>query len=483
MHVKSSRGKTYFSFQRSIDALGNKGDNLKIVISNNLRLSDIPNQIYQSLTEKLTMSNPKWMENEKMGRWNRGTPGVLRFYDRIKGGGLCIPRGFMRQLVLLCKRHGIEHEITDKRRSLTSVDFKFNGLLKPFQDQAVSATLSKDFGTLNAPTGSGKTIMALYIIKQRMQPALIVVHTKELANQWIERIETFLGIPKEEIGIIGAGKKIIGEKVTVALVQSVYKCVEEVSLRTGCLVVDECHRTPSRTFTEAVSGFDSKYMLGLSATPWRRDNLSKLIFWYLGDVRYEIDKTELVEKGELLPVEVIVKETDFNPFFDPVNEYSKMLSELTSNDGRNHLIASDIAKEAKDGDGKCCLVLTDRKKHCETLQAILKYKHKISSGLLTGDVPDIYRKDIIDRLNNGEVKVLVATGQLIGEGFDCKNLSTLFITTPIRFSGRVFQYLGRILRPAPGKKKAIVYDYVDVNVGILKTAAKSRQKVYDSWKI
>ncbi len=456
---------------------------MKIVISNNLRLSNIPTNIYQLVTEKLTISNPKWIENEKMGRWNRGTPRVLRFYDRMKGGGLCIPRGFMRQLVLLCKRHGIEHEIMDKRRSLPSVDFKFNGSLRPFQNQAVSAMLSKDFGTLDAPTGSGKTIMALYIIYQRMQPALIIVHTKELASQWIERIETFLGISKEEIGIIGSGKKVIGEKITVALVQSLYKCIEEISLKTGQIVVDECHRTPSRTFTEAISGFDSKYMLGLSATPWRRDNLSKLIFWYLGDVRYEIDKTELVEKGDLLPAEVIVRETDFNPFFDPVIEYSKMLSELTSNDERNHLIASDIAKEAKEGDGKCCLVLTDRKKHCETLQAILKYKYKIPSDLLTGDVPDINRKDILHRLNNGEIKVLVATGQLIGEGFDCKNLSTLFIVTPIRFSGRVLQYLGRILRPAPGKNKALVYDYVDAKVGILKTAAKSRQKVYASWNI
>ncbi|MFH2044088.1 MAG: DEAD/DEAH box helicase [Pseudomonadota bacterium] len=454
---------------------------MKIVISNNLRLSNIPPKIYQLVTEKLTLSNPKWMDNEKMGRWNRGIPRVLKFYDRVKGGGLWVPRGFMRQLILLCKRHGIEHEITDKRRLLPFVDFKFNGSLKPFQDQAVNIMLPKDFGTLNAPTGSGKTVMALYMIKQRMQPALIIVHSKELANQWIERIETFLGIAKEEIGIIGSGKKIIGDKITVALVQSVYKCVEEVSLKTGYLVVDECHRTPSRTFTEAVSGFDSKYMLGLSATPWRRDNLSKLIFWYLGDVRHEIDKTILVEKGDLLPAEVIVRETDFNPFFDPVNEYSKMLSELTTNDTRNHLIASDIAKESKNGNG-CCLVLSDRKKHCETLRAILKYRYKISSDLLTGDVPSIQRKDILDRLNNGEIKVLVATGQLVGEGFDCKYLSTLFIVTPIRFAGRVFQYLGRVLRPAPGKSKAVVYDYVDVNVGILKTAAKSREKVYASWK-
>jgi len=455
---------------------------LNIIVTNNLRLSGIPTLLYQILTERLTISNPKWMENERMGRWNRGTPRILRLYDRIRGGGLWIPRGFMRQLIFLCKHHGVEYEITDKRRLLSPVDFKFNGSLKPFQDQAVKVMLSKDFGTLSAPTGSGKTVMALYIIAQRMQPAMIIVHTKELASQWIERIETFLGIPKEEIGIIGSGKKKPGGKITVALVQSIYKCVEEVSLKTGFLLVDECHRTPSRTFTDAVTGFDSKYMLGLSATPWRRDNLSRLIFWHLGDVRHEVEKAGLIETGDIVPAEVVVRETDFSPFFDPVNEYSRMLSELTSNDGRNHLIASDIANEVKNGTGSCCLVLTDRKKHCETLRALLKFRHKISSELLTGDVPDADRKEVLDRLNNGEIKVLVATGQLVGEGFDCKNLSTLFITTPIKFSGRVLQYLGRVLRPAPGKNKAVVYDYVDVKVDILKASAASRQKAYASWK-
>ena len=455
---------------------------MKIVISNNLRLSEIPALLYQTLTERLTISNPKWIENERMGRWNRGTPKVLRFYDRIKGGGLWIPRGFIRQLILICKRHGTEYEIIDKRLSIPGVDFTFKGALKPFQEEAVNIMLSKDFGTLSAATGSGKTVMALYLIAKRMQPALIIVHTKELAAQWIERIETFLGIPGREIGIIGSGKKIIGDKVTVALVQSLYKCVDEVSSKTGHLIVDECHRTPGRTFTEAVTGFKSRYMLGLSATPWRRDNLTKLIFWHIGDVHHEIDKIGLIETGDVLPAEIVVRETDFDPFFDPVCEYSKMLSELTANDGRNHLIASDIAKEVKNGDGRCCLVLTDRKKHCETIKALLKYRHKISSDLLTGDVSDSERKIILDRLNCGEIKVLVATGQLIGEGFDCKNLSTLFIVTPIRFSGRVLQYLGRVLRPAPGKNKALVYDYVDVQVDILKAAAASRQKVYASWK-
>jgi len=452
---------------------------VNIILINNLRLSNVPPKLMAILTERLEFTNPKWIENERMSRWNRGTPKTLKFYDKIRGDGPGNPRGYMRQLILLCRRHQINYRIEDKRRILKKVNFSFTGRLKPFQQKAVDRMLSKEFGTLSSPTGSGKTIMALYIIVERNQPALIVVHTRELTVQWIERIETFLKIPAIEVGFIGGGKKKIGKKITVALVQSLYKCALEVSQHIGNLVVDECHRAPSRTFTEAVTEFDSKYMLGLSATPYRRDKLSKLIFWLLGDVHHEVDKNHLIETGDVLPIMVITRETDFKPYFDPVNHYSKMLSELTMNDKRNHLIAADVAKEAQKERG-VCLVLSDRKKHCETLQSLLKYKYKISSELLTGNLSAGHRQKVIDRLNKGKVKVLIATGQLIGEGFDCKDLSTLFLATPIRFSGRVVQYLGRILRPAPGKEKARLFDYVDINVDTLKNAAMARQKVYNA---
>jgi superfamily II DNA or RNA helicase len=319
--------------------------------------------------------------------------------------------------------------------------------------------------------------MALFMIAQRKQPSLIVVHVKDLAFQWIQQARTFLQVPEDKIGLIGAGRKEVGEKITIALVQSLYRCVEDIAPKIGHLVVDECHRTPSRTFTEAVSAFDSRYMLGLSATPWRRDKLSKLIFWHLGDVHHKLDKTGLIESGDVLTADIVVRKTEFKPYYDPVREYSKMLSELTADDKRNRLIASDVAVAAQDSNG-VCLVLSDRKAHCETLVALLRYKHRTSCELLTGDATGSRRREILKRINGGEAKVLVATGQLIGEGFDCRNLSLLFLATPIKFSGRVVQYLGRVLRPAPGKNKAIVYDYVDINVDVLKAAAKSRQRVY-----
>ena len=450
---------------------------LIITIKENLQLQNVPPEIMATLVEKLEFYNPKWLENDRMGRWNRGTPRVLKFYDKVGRTGLWIPRGYIRHLINLCRRQGIQFRIDDQRRRLKAVNFNFNGQLKPFQKIAVDKMLAKDFGTLSSATGSGKTVMALYMIAKRKQPALVIVHTKELAAQWVERIGTFIGIESEDVGFIGGGKKRIGKKITVALVQSLYKCADEAAEKIGFLLVDECHRSPSRTFIEAVSCFDSQYMLGLSATPYRRDKLSKLIFWHLGDKHHEVDKSQLIESGDVLPARVVFCHTEFTTRHDPVNEYSKMLAELATDTQRNIQIAGDVAREAAANPG-ICLILSDRKAHCENLQALLRFRFKLQSELLTGDLDTAERKKVLERISQGHVHVLIATGQLIGEGFDCKDLTTLFLATPIKFSGRLLQYLGRVLRPAPGKKYARVFDYVDVKVETLKKAASARQRVY-----
>lgn len=323
---------------------------MKLTINNKLSVQDAPASFQKALENRLTIQNPKWLENNKMGRWNGDTPEYLRFYEKTDSG-LIAPRGFTRQLIGMAHRHNVSYRIDDRRRILPEIDLIFHGKLKPFQEQAVTDILSRDFGTLSAATGSGKTVMALYIIAERKQPALIVVHTKELLNQWIDRIVSFLNIPKDEIGIVGAGKKTIGKRVTVATVQSLYKCADEVSQYIGHLVVDENHKIPSRTFTEAVTAFDSKYMLGLSATPWRRDKLSKLIYWHIGDIVHEVDKTELIENGDILQADVVIRETNFTTCLDPSGEYSKMLSELTQDVERNRLIAHDVDTEARNGGG------------------------------------------------------------------------------------------------------------------------------------
>jgi superfamily II DNA or RNA helicase len=447
---------------------------ITITLTNRLSLSDVPDNLKNVVCARLTFENPAWLDNEKMGRWNGNTPHYLRLY-RTAESGLILPRGFIRQAISLCKQHEVRFELQDQRRALKPIAFHLEGELRDFQREAVNAMLAKDFGTLSAPTGSGKTVMALSLIAERKQPALIVVHSKELLSQWTARIETFLRIPKDHIGIIGNGKWEIGKQITVATVQSLLKVADEVSAYIGHLVIDECHHCPSRTFTDVVTAFDSKYMLGLSATPWRRDGLSKLIFWHVGDVIHKIEKAGLVENGNIVPFDVTRIETNFQSSYDPSAEYSSMLSELTEDRERNQLIADTVI--ANRHSGGISLVLSDRKAHCDRLRDLLT-RDGVYAEILTGGCTSKERTEIVERLNRGEIKILIATGQLIGEGFDLPALTTLFITTPIKFSGRLIQYLGRVLRPAHGKEKARVFDFVDAQVGPLKAAAWSRQRVY-----
>ncbi len=454
---------------------------MKIILKNTIILPDIAETLKTVLKSKLTLQNPKWVDNNRQGRWNKGVPKTLEFFSETSDG-LLIPRGYMRQLINECHRHGIDFNIDDQRHSPGEIDYKFKGELKPFQKKACDDVLKKHFGVLTAPTGAGKTVMMLSIIASRRLPALIIVHTKDLAAQWVNRIETFLGIPEDEIGFIGSGRFSIGEKITVAMVQTLYKKTEETAPFIGNIIVDECHRTPSRTFTEALKAFDSYYMTGLSATPFRRDKLSKLIFWHLGDVVHQIDKGELVDSGDILKAEVILRETEFFTDIDPVMYYSKVMSALTEDNDRNTLIADDIAKESLIANG-VCLVLSDRKVHCERIRSLLKFDHNIDADILTGDLGIAERKDVLERVESDQTSVLIATSQLLGEGFDSTKLASLFLIYPIKFSGRLMQYLGRILRPGGSCKKARVFDYVDFNVGVLEAAAKSRFYVYSSENI
>ena len=447
---------------------------MKIILSNEIQIIEAPELLLRKICETFSIENPRWIDNDKMSRWNGGTDHWLTFYENHPDG-LTIPRGTMGLILYFCKEADTQYQIIDQRRTLPEQDFTFAGILKEYQQSATADILDRDFGVLQAPTGSGKTVMALSIIAERRQPCLIIVHSKELMDQWIKRIEEFLGIPPAEIGIIGNGKHRIGEQLTVGIINSIYPIAGSLKNHFGHIVVDECHRCPSRTFTEAVTAFDCRFMLGLSATPYRRDGLTKLIGWHLGR-KIEVRQADLTEEDIIIDVEVISRETAFVTDYDASEEYSQMLSELTEDNSRNRLIVGDIIKEASNGGG-VCLVLSDRKEHCHTLQDMLS-KQGMNADVLTGSVCNGERKTIVERLNSGGVKVLIATGQLIGEGFDAKSLQTLFLTTPVKFDGRLLQYLGRILRSAPGKSKAKVYDYCDVHVGVLAASARARQRVY-----
>ncbi len=453
-----------------------EAEEVKAIVSNEILVQDIPPSFGREITDRLTLLNPKWKDNERMSRWNGRTPKFLKCY-RWGDEGLSVPRGLLFDIGLLADDHGLSVDWKDRTLMLKPVHFDFKGQLRDYQVTAVSAIMQVRDGVCQAPTGSGKTVIAIYVIAERKQPALIIVHTKELLNQWVDRIHTFLGIPTEEIGVIGAGRKLIGERITIAMVQTLYKCAGEVASKVGHIIVDECHRIPSKTFTEAVTAFNAKYILGLSATPYRRDGLTKLIHWHLGPLVHSIDQAELTAHGDILPFRVKQVRTNFTTRLDASSEYSKTLFELTQDPERNRLVSQEAARQAKNGGGMP-LVLSDRKAHCQAIAEALGRDFGIQADVLTGGLSKRARGRVIERLNAGNCKALVATGQLIGEGFDLPALGAVLLATPIKFKGRLLQAIGRALRPAPGQKHATVIDFVDTKVGVLMASAKARARTY-----
>jgi superfamily II DNA or RNA helicase len=447
---------------------------LTVQISNQILITGhLPVEVETYLRGRLTFDNPKYQENEKFGYWQGYTPEKLTFFHPIRDGYL-LPRGFAAQLVKTLRQRRVPFRVEDRTRIHPEVEFSFQAALRPYQQEALEAILKRRSGVLESPPGSGKTVMALGAIAARRQPALVLSHTKELLYQWQDRAVKFLGLDKGEIGLIGDGKKTLGDRLTIGIVNSVLKRSDEVAPRIGFLVVDECHRTPSRTFTDAVTGFDCRYILGLSATPYRRDGLSRLIHFHLGDRVHRIETRGLQEEKQIMVAKLVIRETGFDfPYHGP-EDYQPMVARLAADINRNRLIAGDVLTASKDGNG-ISLVISDRKEQCRKL-ARMVFKHRPTAELY-GDMGSTERKRVVLDLQQGKVKVLVATAQLIGEGFDLPALSNLFLATPIKFDGRVKQYAGRVLRTAKGKKPPTIYDYVD-RPGVLEASFRARKRAY-----
>ncbi len=255
----------------------------------------------------------------------------------------------------------------------------------------------------------------------------------------------------------------------MAIVNSARKRLDELTPLFGHLVVDECHRVPSTLFTETVQEFPAKYMLGLSATPYRRDGLGKLIGWYLGLHRVAVDTATLKKTGAILRPEIITRSTDFMYRYD--DNYQGMVSALVEDSNRNRLIAADIRAHQAEKGG-LSLVVSDRTAHLEALAEIAGI-----GCILTGKIPAGKRRKIVEGLEKGEIPVLFSTLSLIGEGFDCPAMDALFLTSPIKFEGRLRQVVGRVLRPAEDKEP-LVFDYEDIKIPLLARQARSRQQVF-----
>ncbi len=442
-----------------------------MTVSSRCLLQGCSLELETAIKARLTIENPKYIAAKRYGRWiGKKLKPQLKYYDQLPTG-ILFPRGFSNQAVLLCREYGGQSpEIIDDRRSLADVGFTFLGELRPYQELALAKAAGRSFGVLEAGTGSGKTVMALALIAKRNQPSLVIVHTKELLYQWRDRIKEFLGC---EAGLVGDGKFKIGT-VTVAIVNSARKRVMELVPHFGHLIVDECHRVPATLFTDVVSAFDSKYLLGLSATAFRSDDgMTKLIYYFMGDRIHRIDQDELTATGAIVKPEIIVNTTDFSYRYR--GDYHALITALTSHEGRNMQIIEDVCRVVTEKGNGTILVVSDRVSHCEVFEKQLQGR-RVRVSLLTGQTPPEKRNSIVEEVQKGEVQVLVATLQLISEGFDCSGLSSLFLTTPITFEGRLLQVIGRIMRPEKDKR-ARVFDYFDKDVSVLRKSANSRQKV------
>ncbi len=442
-----------------------------LTVSSDCLLEGITPSLEQAIKERLTIDNPKYISAKRYGRWvGKKLQPTLKYYETVPTG-LRFPRGFANQAILLCREYGQESpQILEQRRLLPELELSFSGSLRPYQELAVAEVERRSFGVLEAGTGSGKTVMALAIIAARRQPTLIVVHTKELLYQWQQRAQEFLHL---EVGLVGDGRLDI-QPITVAIVNSARKMVAELVPLFGHLVVDECHRVPAALFTEVVSRFDCHYLLGLSATAFRSDEgTTRLISIFMGDPIHQVDQAQLQASGAIVKPELIRRKTVFTNNYR--GDYQTLITALTTHQGRNLQIIDDILQAAGEAACGVLLVVSDRVSHCEFFADELARRGQ-SVALLTGQTPAEKRVEIVCSVQQGDLRILVSTLQLIGEGFDCAGLSTLFLTTPITFEGRLLQVLGRIMRPAAGKK-AQVYDYVDEAIPVLRRSAESRRKI------
>jgi len=219
-------------------------------------------------------------------------------------------------------------------------------------------------------------------------------------------------------------------------------------------------------------------MLGLSATAFRReDGMTRLIYIALGDRVHQVDSRVLAASGAVLKPTLDQRPTDFAYGYQ--GEYSKLIKALTKDKKRNQQMVDDVSRVLSAGHVGTVLVVSDRVAHCQTLAELL-IARSVPVAVLTGRTPPDKRTEIVAEVLENRVQVLLSTLQLIGEGFDCPGLSTLVLATPIKFEGRLLQVVGRIMRPADGKE-ALVIDYVDEQIPVLRRSAASRRAVFLAW--
>lgn len=445
------------------------------------RASDCHPRVIEQLWQDLTFPNPEYVSRQRMGRPAHGISETIECIAQDAAGLVRIPRGAVGLLRERLRGIGQEVDFEDRRVSFSDPGMLLPPLgsvqqahLRAYQREAVAAMQRHVQGTILSPCGSGKTQMGVAAIGTIRQPALILVHTHDLAEQWRERIAMVLG---RTAGIIAGGESRL-EPITVATVQTLSRmepaALEELGQRFGCVVLDECHHLPCNTFRYVIAHLPGKYRFGLTATPEREDGLTPLLELCIGLQLFEIDQDRLVELGYLERPEVRFIESSFSFDYNGPEDHHVLMAALVEDEQRNQLILDRVLADARAG--HTVLVLTGRVNHCEHLAARIAGAG-VKAGFLTGSVGKHERRALLEAFREGALPVLVAS-TVADEGLDVPRLDRIVLAYPGRAKGRLTQRLGRLMRPHPGKAAPVLYDVVDPNVPPLARQWRERKRIY-----
>ena len=461
-------------------------DEIELVLSNQIYIGKdaLSPALQNRLIRLAAFQNPDFYRAQTMRFPTFGKPRIVHCCEDFpKYIGL--PRGCMEDVVDLLKALDIQIKIDDQRFKGREISGKFRGTLRPDQKLAVDTLLAHDTGVLAASTAFGKTVAAAFVIAKRGVNTLVLVHRKQLLDQWISRLNEFLDMAPGAIGQIGSGKRHPTGLIDVAMIQSLNKkgVVDDIVADYGHLVVDECHHISAQSFEAVARQSKAKYVTGLSATVVRKDGHHPIIFMNCGPVRYRVDdKTQAATR----PFEhkVIVRKTELRlpPSFesekrDAINQiYAVMIDD----EKRNRMIVEDILKSVSKK--RFPLILTERKRHLEKLHDLLSGRVGniivMQGGM--GKKQKAGALEALESLPEHSDKIILATGKYLGEGFDDERLDTLFLTMPISWKGLLTQYAGRLHRGHHMKNEVLIYDYADLNVPMLGKMYERRLAGYRS---
>ena len=443
----------------------------------------LPPALVNRLVRLAAFQNPEFYSAQAMRLPTFGTPRIIGCAELLSHH-VALPRGCRDQAEALLTSLGIGIQCRDERHAGRAVETSFVGTLTLEQQAAADALLRHDTGVLAATTAFGKTVVAAYTIAARKTNTLVLVHRRQLLDQWIARLSSFLDLPPKSIGQIGGGKRKPTGIVDVAVIQSLARKgeVDDIVGDYGHLVIDECHHLSAVSFEAVARRCKAKYVLGLSATVARKDGHHPIIFMQCGPVRFRVDaKRQAAQRP--FGHRVVLRHTSFAlpPGMDADRPaIQELYNALARDDARNAMIFDDVLKSLEAG--RSPVILTERKEHALLLaEQLSRFARNVV--VLHGGLGIKARRAVTERLEaitDTEERVLIATGRYIGEGFDDARLDTLFLTMPIAWRGTLAQYAGRLHRLHPAKREVIVYDYVDDCVPVLARMGGKRIRGYES---